>query len=59
MEEARIGVTSTLERISMLPALQEAIAALDSELDAAIERAKEHSHGGHDIKHGQHGHSHK
>lgn len=51
MEEARIGVTSTLEKISMLPALQKRVAALNHELDTAIERA-------HDKKHGEHGHGH-
>jgi hypothetical protein len=57
MEEARVGVTSILEKISLLPVLREAVAPLDKELDDAIQRAREKSHEGHDT-HGHHGHTH-
>lgn len=58
MEDARLGVTGLLEKISRLPALRDPVSTLDKELDDAIQRAHDKAHEGHGHAHGGHGHSH-
>jgi hypothetical protein len=57
MEEARLGVTALLDKISHIPTLKPAVTTLDQELDASILRAHDKAHEGH--SHGSgHGHGH-
>eukprot|EP00037_Helgoeca_nana_P038210 m.19380 g.19380 ORF g.19380 m.19380 type:complete len:146 (+) comp9944_c0_seq1:138-575(+) len=59
MEEARLGVTALLDKISHIPTLKPAVTTLDQELDASILRAHDKAHEGHSHGSGHgHGHSH-